>query len=156
MATIVMTTKTIMMTILMLMLWIPGLRSASNEDVGVATRVGSCSSNWKQRRIRYFYFFFVRFSLFLFLIEESPFLICAVSIWALPERGGGVVKACQDGLGHFFPTFAQGYKGLPGWFGTLFFHVCPFDTRVGGSKAIWATHFKNFKASLSFSIIHKR
>ena len=31
---------------------------------------------------------------------------------------GGVVKACQDGLGHFF-------------------YVCPFDREGGGSKAIW-------------------
>ena len=30
-----------------------------------------------------------------------------------------------------------GGKGLPGWFGALFFHVCPFD-RGEGSKAIWA------------------
>ena len=44
--------------------------------------------------------------------------------------GAGYVKACQDGFGHFFPTVAQGCKGLPGWYGALFFHVCPFD---GGS-----------------------
>ena len=34
-----------------------------------------------------------------------PVLICIVSIWALPVRGGGGgggVRACQDGLGHFF------------------------------------------------------
>ena len=48
--------------------------------------------------------------------QGSPFLKCVVSIWALSVRGGGVVKACQDGLGHFF------------------FHVFPFD-RGGGSKA---------------------
>ena len=52
-------------------------------------------------------------------LRGSPFLKCVVSIWELPERGGGV-KACQDGLGHFFPTFARGCKGLPAWFGTLF------------------------------------
>ena len=32
----------------------------------------------------------------------KPFFKCVVSTWALPVRGGGV-KACHDGLGHFFP-----------------------------------------------------
>ena len=41
---------------------------------------------------------------------------CVGSIWALPVRGGGGVKACQDGLGNFF------------------FHICLFD-REGGVKA---------------------
>ena len=49
--------------------------------------------------------------------QGSPFLKCVVPIWALHERGGGV-KACQDALEHFFPTFARLTEG---W----------------GSKAIW-------------------
>ena len=36
--------------------------------------------------------------------SPSPFLKYVVSIWALPVRGMCVIKACQDGLGHFFPT----------------------------------------------------
>ena len=34
---------------------------------------------------------------------------CVVSIWPLPERGGGGKR------------LAHGGKGLPGWFGALFF-----------------------------------
>ena len=43
---------------------------------------------------------------------------CVGSIYirALPRKGRGGVKACQDGLGHFF------------------FHVCPFDRGGGGLK----------------------
>ena len=53
----------------------------------------------------------------------------------IAREGGWVgVKACQDGSGHFFPTFARWCKGLPGWFGALFFHVCPFDRGGGGLK----------------------
>ena len=37
----------------------------------------------------------------------------------IAHKGGGGVKACQDGLGHFFSTFARLTEG-------------------GGSKAIWA------------------
>ena len=59
--------------------------------------------------------------------REAPFFKCVVSIWALggmvcsiffPTLSGGVM-ACQDGLGHFFSTFARLTEG-------------------GGSKAIWA------------------
>ena len=32
----------------------------------------------------------------------------------IAQKGVGGVKACQDGLEHFFPTFARGCKGLPG------------------------------------------
>ena len=39
----------------------------------------------------------------------DQFLKCVVSIWALPVRGVGV-KACQDGLGHFFPALPGGVK----------------------------------------------
>ena len=45
------------------------------------------------------------------LVKGSPFLKRVVSIWASPERGVGV-KACQDGLEHFFPTFARGVERL--------------------------------------------
>ena len=48
----------------------------------------------------------------------------------------GGEKACQDGLGHFFPTLPGGVRACQDGLGT-FFHVCPFD-RGGGSKAIWA------------------
>ena len=37
----------------------------------------------------------------------SPFLKCVVSKLALTVRG---VKACQDGLGHFFPTLPGGVR----------------------------------------------
>ena len=40
--------------------------------------------------------------------KGSSFLKCVVSIWALPERGGGGVKAYQDGLEHFFPHVCLG------------------------------------------------
>ena len=44
--------------------------------------------------------------------QGSPFLKCVVSIWALPFFWGGVggVKACPDGLEHFFtPKWAISY-----------------------------------------------
>ena len=53
-------------------------------------------------------------------------------IWALPERGGL-------------------NKGLPGWFGALFFHVCPFDRRGGRSKE--PTHFKKELPISSVSLL---
>ena len=42
--------------------------------------------------------------------KGSSFLKCVVSIWALPVRegGGADVKACQSGLGHFFPMLPGG------------------------------------------------
>ena len=65
----------------------------------------------------------------------SPILKCVVSIWALLLREWGV-EACQDGFGHFlFIHVARGCKGLPGWFGALFFHICPFYREGGRSKA---------------------
>ena len=72
---------------------------------------------------------------------------CVISMWTLTEGGGGV-KAYQDGLEHFFPKFAQGCKGLPGWFGTFFFHIFTFDREGGGDLSdlgnahIEPTHFK--------------
>ena len=68
--------------------------------------------------------------------------------WALPIRGGGGVKACQDGLGHFFSTLPRGVRVCQDGLGHFFFHVCPFDRGGGGSKAFWqcpfieSTHFK--------------
>ena len=63
-----------------------------------------------------------------------------VSIRALPVRvGGWWCKACQDGLGYFFPTFAWGFKGLPEWFGALFSHVC---LGVQGlARMVWGIFF---------------
>ena len=52
---------------------------------------------------------------------------CVVSIWALPGRGGDV-KACQDGLEHFFPRLRGACQDGLGHF---------FLTE-GESKAIWA------------------
>ena len=50
-------------------------------------------------------------------LGEPPFEMCVFHM-CIARRGGGV-KACQDGLEHFFPTFARGCKGLPGWFAIL-------------------------------------
>ena len=65
--------------------------------------------------------------------REAPFRNLLFPYGHCPKGGGGV-KACQDGWITFPPTFAWGCKGLPGWFGALFFHVCPFDRRGGGLK----------------------
>ena len=64
--------------------------------------------------------------------REAPFGCFVVSIWALLVWGG--VKACLDGLGHFFPMLPGGVRACKDGLGH-FFHVCPFDR---GSKAIWA------------------
>ena len=64
--------------------------------------------------------------------KRSPLLKC-VSIWALPERVGGA-RACQDGLEHFFPTFAGGEWACQDGLEHFFFHICPFD-RGGGVKS---------------------
>ena len=51
-------------------------------------------------------------------------------------RGGGGEKACQDGLEHIFPTFAQGVRacqdGLQHFFSTF------ARLTEEGLKAIWA------------------
>ena len=58
--------------------------------------------------------------------------------------------------------YARGCKGLPGWFGTLFFHVCTFDREGGedlsdlGNAHIEPTHFKKglpFPKNIPFSSI---
>ena len=55
-------------------------------------------------------------------------------MWALPVRGGGVVKACQNILGHFFPTLPEGVRACQDGLEHFFFHICPFD-RGGGVKS---------------------
>ena len=56
--------------------------------------------------------------------------MCFFSIWALPVRGGGV-KACQDGLGHFFPMFACLTEGG----GAKLFGQCPQRTDTFQQRA---------------------
>ena len=64
--------------------------------------------------------------------NKSLFEMNCIHIWALPKGGeGGVLKACQDGLENIFLMFVRECKGLPGWPGALFSHVCPFDRGVG-------------------------
>ena len=63
-------------------------------------------------------------------METPLFEMCCLHMGTARKGGGGGVKACQDGLGTFFPS-ARGCKGLPGWFGALFL-------TEGESKAIWA------------------
>ena len=51
--------------------------------------------------------------------------------------GGEGVKACQDGLGHLFPTFARDVRACQDSLGH-FFSTLARLTEGGGSKAIWA------------------
>ena len=49
--------------------------------------------------------------------------------------------------------YARGCKGLSGWFGTLFFHVCPFDREgVGDLSDLGNANIEptNFKKKLPF------
>ena len=64
--------------------------------------------------------------------------MCCFHMGIARKGEGGDVKACQDGLGHFFPTFAQGCKGLPGWFGVLFYRLVRLTEEGGLKLAIWA------------------
>ena len=75
------------------------------------------------------------------LLREAPFKNV---LFPYGKRGGGGVKSCQDGLGHFFPTFARGSKhGLARMVWGTFFHVCPFARGGGFSIAhIERTYFK--------------
>ena len=66
------------------------------------------------------------------------FVMCCLHMGTARKGGGGGVKACQDGLGTFFPS-ARGCKGLPGWFGAPFFHVCPFNRGGGGGSNAFST-----------------
>ena len=67
-------------------------------------------------------------------LEKPLFEMCCFHMGNAhcPLRQG--VKACKDGLGHFFPHVAQGCKDLPGWFGALFFPHLPVWQRGGGLK----------------------
>ena len=38
----------------------------------------------------------------------------------IARKGEGGVKACQDGLGHFFPTFARGVRACQDGLGHFF------------------------------------
>ena len=68
--------------------------------------------------------------------KGSPFWKCVVSIYMGIDLKGGGVKACQDGLGHFF------------------FHVCPFD-RGGGLKLFGQYPYRTntFKKGASLTCI---
>ena len=59
---------------------------------------------------------------------------CVVSIRALPVKGGGV-KACQDGLGHFFPTLPGSVRACQDDSGH-FFSTFARLTEGGKSNAI--------------------
>ena len=80
------------------------------------------------------------------LCKGSPFLKCVVSIWAWPVKGGGGckglpgwfgalffpglpggVRACQDGLRHFFSTFACLIEGGRG---SKAIGQCPYRTNT--------------------------
>ena len=52
---------------------------------------------------------------------------------------GGVVKACQDSLGHLFPTLPGGVRACQDGL-RHFFYTFACLTEGGGSKAIWAMH----------------
>ena len=52
------------------------------------------------------------------IIGKPLFEMCCFHM-GIARKGGGGVEACQDGLGHFFSTFARLTEG-------------------GESKAIWA------------------
>ena len=63
------------------------------------------------------------------------FEMCCFHAGIARERGW--VKACHDGLGHFFPTLPWGVRARQDGFGHFFFFICPFDRGgVGESKAI--------------------
>ena len=68
------------------------------------------------------------------LDKGSPFLKCVVSLWALPVWEGGV-KACQDGLGHFFPMLPGGVRACQDGLGHFFLRL-PVRKRGEGSKAM--------------------
>ena len=50
-------------------------------------------------------------------LGKTLFLIVLIP-WALPERGG--LKACQDGLEHFFPHLPGGVRACQDGLGTFF------------------------------------
>ena len=70
----------------------------------------------------------------IFEIREAPFWNVLFPDMDIARKGGLCVKAFQDGFKHFFPTFAQGCKGLPEWFGVLFFPRLTVWQRGGSLK----------------------
>ena len=82
------------------------------------------------------------------LVSGKPFFeMCCFHIWALPERGGGV-KACQDGLEHFFPPHLPGVvkacqDGLEHFF-SIFARLTEGvgSLKLFGQGPIEPTHFK--------------
>ena len=66
-----------------------------------------------------------------YFIKRSPplFEMCCFHM-GIARKEVGVQRLARMVEGTFF-LFAWWFKDLPGWFGALFFHVCPFD-RGGG------------------------
>ena len=58
--------------------------------------------------------------------------------------------------GTFFSHVARGCKGLPGWSGALFFHICLFDRGGGALKLFgqWLYRTNTFKKGTSLSADH--
>ena len=52
--------------------------------------------------------------------------------------GGADVKACQDGLEHFFPPCLPGGLRLARMVWSTFFYDCPFDRWGGGGQTLWS------------------
>ena len=61
----------------------------------------------------------------LILIREAPVWNVLFLIGNAQGGEGGGVKALQNGLENFIPTFFPGCKGLPGCFGELYSHLFP-------------------------------
>ena len=72
-------------------------------------------------------------------------------MWALPERGGGGVKACQNGLGHFFPTLPEGVRACQDGLEHFFSMVARLTEGGGGGlKLLGNAHIepKHFEKGL--------
>ena len=52
-------------------------------------------------------------------------------------------KACQNGLGHFFPTLPRGVRACQDGLGHFFSTFARLPEGGGGSKAIWAMPIQN-------------
>ena len=77
---------------------------------------------WYHHEIKCYLLQTVEEALFNSILREAPFwnVLFPYGRMHCPKGGGGV-KACQDGLEHFFPMFAQGVKGLARMFWSTFF-----------------------------------
>ena len=62
----------------------------------------------------------------------------SLRIYPLFLNTGDVKRLAMMVWSIFLHKFARGCKGLPGWFGTLFIHVCPFDRGGRGGQKLWA------------------